>query len=474
MEKADVAEDVEDGSREPLMSSTRDTYENFSSHPSVESNHKSWRSWSRHRKILTLCGISVFIVAAIMLPLTFVVIVPAEVNSECERLQLSVDATYVTNPTDEGFESTVFLKFSDNAMLPATAHMESAKMSWYGAGGGHLLNLKHINTIHVSTDIQHMKSYAMIDNVTAFTDFNEYIINANDFKWRMKGEGKIHVLGMNVLTPIDKSLDMHGYNNFLVNPVISNVTTGTGTPTILYATAEATLYSTANIVLNFGQSLHFHIKSNGFTIGIGTIQNCSMLMGSFTVSSDIEMFSESTAEYNELMKVLGNFVSGIDSAVTMENFYLENRVQWLEPALNEMYMESVMPGVSEVMVRHIDMYVKVTDLINVPFTVDLYNAIDTAVTVYGMTCNVVFENEHIATVTEPTLNIYIEPKEMVVSPTMTARVDFKHMQAVLDLLDAGEGLLDLNCQLTSSVEAFSAELNYVQLQTPTTIHQGRF
>lgn len=463
---SNVDSDIDDNSREPLMSSSRDSREPAGN----ASSGSEIKNWSTSKKWMTICVLVFIAITVIMIPIVILVIIPAEVDNESNRLEMNVVATYLTNPTDEGFESKVDLQFSDNCILPSTAHMETAKMSWMGSGGGHLLKLHHINTIHVTVHTQHMKSYASIDNITAFTEFNKYIINADSFNWNMNGRADIRVLGIKVTTHIDKKLAMQGYNNFDVNPIISNVTTGSGSATALYATAIADLTSDANIVLNFGQNLNFYLKSAGVTIGIGTIANCSILMGTFSVVSTMKLFATTTNENDELMRVLGQFVSGVDTNVTMESFYLDTTVQWLRPALASMFMESILPGVDDVMVQQIDMYVSLRDLINVPFTVNLFNAINTDIVIHSLTCSIVFEGEHIATVDEPSLTVIVPAQQIVLSPEMTARVDFKHTQQMLDLLADGEGLLDLDCILAGHAEEFPVTINYVQDKTPAIIH----
>jgi len=412
------------------------------------------------------------VVLAVILPVSFLVILPAVVRNECEHTDISIVTTTLTNPTNEAFESDVVMKFSKNAILPSTSHIQEAQISWDGSGGGHLVRLKHSSTIHVTSSPHHLRSHGVVDNVTAFTDFNKYIIEVDSFDWRMKGNAIIHVMGTDVKVHIDKVVPMYGYNNFDVNPVISNVVATAGAPTTLFAIATALLNSESNIVLNFGQNLNFHMISNGVPIGIGTIPNCSMLTGNFSVHNNITMSYTNDDEYVELMYVVGNYISGIPTPISLEGFFLDHPVQWLEPALQSMTMASVLPGVDRLLVDRIDMYVSIGNIVNVPFDLHMYNPLELEILVTALYCNVYLEGIHIATVDESVLMLSLPPNEVIITPTFSARVDLKHSGSVVDLLSAGFGLLDLDCQIVGTVDEFSADLHYVQANVSSYIHSS--
>ena len=140
--------------------------------------------------------------------------------------------------------------------------------------------------------------------------------------------------------------------------------------------------------------------------------------------------------------------------------------------LASMRMSSKLPSITEKLIGRIDMTVSLTDLINVPFTLDLYNAVDADLLVTSIDSEIHYEGKHIATVTEHDLHILIPAKTSITSPNLHARSDLKHAGALTDLLEAGEGPLDVYNTMVATVGDFPVKLPYDQLQVPAYIHSG--
>lgn len=426
--------------------------------------------WTRKRILIA----SAIFVVLLMFPVTFLSIIPSEVSSECKDTQISIVEAHISNPTNEGFDSDVTMQFSKGSPIPhTTIKMHDTYIKWDGNGDGRsrMVKLSHTHKLQAITGHQQLKSKATVVDLELLTNFNEYSVDAGQILWEMQGSATVQTL-IDVDVDIDKSVTMEGYNSFSIPPVVQDVTVTGGSPTELYSISNTVIKSQSNMALHFGQDLNFLIKSRGTTIGVATIPDATLYTGEFTSTSNVVMKWGTQQEYDELMTVLGQFMMGNPSEITMENFYLTNPVTWLEPGLNSIKMSSALPGVSDSLVVQINMYVSIRHIVNVPFDLHLFNPIDSEVEMQDVTCKIYYDNEHIADVDEDKIGLKIPPKSMVVSPTFTARVDFKHTGTVLDLLQAGFGYLDLYCSMKTLVEQFPVEAVYDQMQVPAYLEEA--
>jgi hypothetical protein len=163
---------------------------------------------------------------------------------------------------------------------------------------------------------------------------------------------------------------------------------------------------------------------------------------------------------------------GLPSDISMQNFYLSDPVTWLVPGLDAIQMASSLPGVDAPLVKRIDMYVSVLHLINVPFDLHVYNAIDVEVEMKAVECEIFFEDKHIADVKEENIGLIIPPKSTAKTPEFTARTDLKHSAELLDLLSAGFGYLDLYCTMWTDVVDFPVQAVYNQMQVPAYLQEA--
>jgi len=56
---------------------------------------------------------------------------------------------------------------------------------------------------------------------------------------------------------------------------------------------------------------------------------------------------------------------------------------------------------------------------------------------------------------------------------MSAKTDLKHAAALMDLLEAGFGYLDLYCTMSTTVQQFPITTAYNQLQVPSYLEEAR-
>jgi hypothetical protein len=441
---------------------------------STSSTGQTVTFWGKHRVALLYCCASVTLVAIIMLPITFLVIIPSIIVSETNRIGLFVESTTIINPSDTSFDITSYVRFSDNSPVdPTVVDLTASKIFWGEPGGGNILKLKDTNRLSISTSPQKMQARASVLNDTALTDFTLYSISAESFDWKLKSDAVVRVMGIDVPVTMSKKVTMDGYNDFDIDPIISNVSVYDGSATTLYSSALATLYSKSNLALVFGQDLYYNFVSEGETIGVGLIPNCSILMGEFVVESTLELSYSTTAQYDQLMSVLGSYLSGLNTNVSMKQFYLASPVAWLEPALASMDMDSVLPGLQISLITHMYLYVSPRNLINVPFTLLLYNALGVDLLITAMQeCTVYYLGTAISTVELTGLSILDPAYTSITTPQLTSKTILAASSVLLDLLAKGYGLLDVYCTISALANDFSAKVKYFQLQVPANITQA--
>ena len=379
----------------------------------------------------------------------------------------------VTNPTNEGFDSDVRMRFSKGSPLPdTTINMHDTYIKWNDDvnGGGKMVKLTHSHEVKAITTEQRLRSRATIVDAQAFTNFNRFAVRAGELKWEMDGHARVHAL-VDVEVGLDKTVSMYGFNSFSIPPVIQDVSVVGGSSSELFSKSNTVITSESNMALHFGQPLNFKLKSNGVTIGIGTIPDATLSTGQFTSSSSVAMSWSTSEQYEELMAVLSRFMMGQPSPVTLEHFYLSHPVDWLAPGLDSINMSSSLPGVQDPLVTQINMFVSLLHLVNVPFTLNLYNAIDSPVVLQSISCKIFFENTHIADVDEKHIGFSIPAKTAVVSPRFSARSDLKHSGKLMDLLKAGFGYLDLQCSMFTEVEEFPVQAVYNQDRVPSYLEE---
>jgi hypothetical protein len=425
---------------------------------------------TRNRKMVICLGVFMLSTLVFLLVI-FLAIIPAIMQDITDDEEISMSTATIFNPTDDAFDVMSTVIFSDTPILPATAKMHGTELSWEGV---QLAMMTHNNKLNVDTHPQPLHSSVVISDVTAMADFNVFLIGVQSFDWHIHGHADVISLDDKVDIIVDKDISMDGFDNFPIGPVIEAVSTYEGTTEYLYSLSNTVLFSPSNIGLAFGQDLHFEFKSNGIKVGIGTIPDAVFQSGQFSVNATIAMSHRTAKETAEVNNVCGRFISQMPTNVTMENFYLSKPIAWLTPALAGLHFNSVLPPVHEGVIDSLDMYVYLTDIFNVQWGGHFYNPLDAVLTLYSMKCGISFEGVVIAEVNEPDIEIVIPPKSHIISANdMHARTVVAHVKEIKDLLEVGEGLLNLDCQIHNSIGDFMVDLNYLQNDVPSTIHNGR-
>ena len=456
----------------PLLSDTSldVVYETDSENDDRVNDIVSKTTMSKKKKTLLCISVCSVVTLAVLL-VAFLSVIPAIMQDITDDEDISMTTATIYNPTNQSFNVKSTVSFSDKPFVPATVKMHDTVLSWLGV---ELAVMKHNNKLNVDTTPQELHSSVVVSDLKAMTDFNVFLMDVTSFDWHIHAHANAIALSDKVDVVVDKDIRMDGFDGFPVNPVIETVSVFEGTPEFLYSLSATLLFSTSNIAFEFGQDLSFDFMSNGVKVGTGTIPDSIFLTGEFAVNATIAMYMGTPEESAEVNNVCGRFISQQPTDVTMENFYLAKPISWLTPALASMRFESVLPPVNEGVIDSLDMYVYIADLLNVQWGGHFYNPLDDVLTLYSMKCDISFENEIIAQVDEPDIEIIIPPKTHVISANdMHARTVVANTKYVLDLLEAGGGLLNLDCLIHNSIGEFMVDLNYLQFDVPATIHKGR-
>ncbi len=106
----------------------------------------------KRRSRLICCG-SNFLFLAIILPITFLVIIPRIIQDFVAASSIDIVSISISNLQDATFHSTVTQKFSQGPPPGITASIKfsSLTITWNGAGGGDMVSLTGMDSIAISS-----------------------------------------------------------------------------------------------------------------------------------------------------------------------------------------------------------------------------------------------------------------------------------------------------------------------------------
>ena len=195
-----------------------------------------------------------------------------------------------------------------------------------------------------------------------------------------------------------------------------------------------------------------------------------MQRGAHDYDISITMSPASDAELKEIESILGNYIAGVDTSVDMSGFFLDHPIPWMDPGLASISMRAALPSISDKLITRIDMGpVNLLHLVNVDFTLDLYNAVESDIIISALSAMIFFEGKHIGTVDESGLSIVVAAQSTAKSSKLSARTDLKSIGPLTDLLKAGEGLLDIESTVSLKIGEFAVVIPYNQAQVPAYI-----
>jgi hypothetical protein len=421
-------------------------------------------------------GCLTFLLAILLI--IFLVIIPEVTQNMVDDSDLIIYEVNIINPNDISFESHVTQKFKDvSDGTHATIQMHKLSLTWNdntGNGKKKLASLTHSNEMDITTSKVTLKSQAEVKDLEALSEFNLFAITANEFNWMIHGTATVTTSGLVIPVDIEKTLKMTGFNNFPIPPLINQINVTDGTPTVITNEIQATFTNVANIAISFGQTVEFILKSHEIIIGKGMIPNLDLKIGPFDVNATLFLSANpNTTQYDQLMKVISNFTTGLSSPVTLEQFSASTpSIQWLEAGLASMNLQSSIPGVTDELIMTVDMYPDGTLVI--PFQMMMKNAIDTIFRLTHLKATIYSNDIAIATVNTD-VNITLSPRATLLSPLIDSHVIYTAtaLQELGRLETVGSGLLDVRSStITGAINEFRTVSSYSQDDIPATVHHA--
>jgi hypothetical protein len=451
----------------PYRAESKDLKINLFEEPVPSTNKLTEPStWSRKMILFMICLVSF----VILIPLTFTVIIPSFIRDSCEESEITVSKATFIHPSDTTFQTSIDLKFSTGVSISSKVALDSLKVTWDEIGGGSVMKLKQINNLEVITSKQTLDATVHVTNLTALTDFASSIMISETFELKMKGDAVVTVIVPTDVT-LKKSSQLYGFSNWTSPARIPTLNITDGTTDYLAAMSLSELYSTSNVEIIFGQNVYYKLKvGNDVLVGIGKFSNFTLFTGNFSDISTIQLSYSTPEEYNGLMYLIGNYMSRVDTPVVVNEMYLERPVQWLLPALADIEIHAVLPGLTSNLIVYTDMYVSVRNPLKVPFTLTLFNPLPVTVTVDALDADIYYQGVLIATVDATNLQVVIPPGGQVTTQEIESQVDPRETSTVLDLLSAGYGLIDCVSITTLYIVEFKAVVNYFQNNISAYVH----
>lgn len=141
------------------------------------------QTFKRRVAVCSIC--SAFLI--IFLPILFLVIIPGVIRNSVEKTNVAAQSAFIVCPTNQSFETSVVLVFSQSAPIPAHMQMKEIVVSWDGPNGGDLISLTKSDKIQVTKKPTQVHSLANVRNHQALSSFTEYAMNSKSCEWHLKG-----------------------------------------------------------------------------------------------------------------------------------------------------------------------------------------------------------------------------------------------------------------------------------------------
>lgn len=374
---------------------------------------------------------------------------------------LTVVTTEISSLTNTSFTTATTVQFTGVDGPAVKFQLHTADVSWDQESSTTMVTLSDSNTLTVRNDHEStMTSQATVDNSEAFADFNTYLMHADSGTWKLSGTAYVTYI-VKAKVNLDKSLVFNGYNNFSVPPVVQSTNLTNGTLTTLYSVASVTVTSQSNVQFNLAQDMYYRLFFGGQQVGIGYIPKYSIYPGAVTQTSYIQFSYNTAAQQAALMQMLSYYTCGLNSNLTLQNFYIDPPITWMTSALDSISMDSSLPGTEDKLIIQITIYNKGNPT-KLPFSLQLYNPQAIPVTMYSLVSNVTYKNTVIAKVNIPSIDppIVIPPYQNVTSQQLPSTSYVNSASA--QLLAAGGGIGATFNYIGANFSEFPTKFYYYQ------------
>ena len=420
----------------------------------------------KRRSQYVIYGHVIFITTSLlMLILTFTVIIPAIMQDLVNQSNLSLEMATITNPTNTSFDSAVLGKFSNVGSLSAKVKMNTLTVSWSGEGGGNMLKLSNSNSLTIkNNEVATISSDATVDDMTAFSNFNTYLLHHETAQWTIDGTADVTAFGVTAQVNFHKTVNLIGANNFTIPPLVQSTNITNGTSNQLYIASQVTMYSPSNVDLNLlNSTMYFDLIYNDVNIGIGYIPNYQMIQGAYTTKAYIVLSYSNNVEYQEICNVMSNYSCGIPVNATMKHFTLQPTLTWIKPALLSISMDTQLPGCTDKLVKSVLMFNKLVPE-TIPYEMVVYNPQPTNMTIVTITGSIYYMGVNIATVDNKNVNILVPAYTTITSGQLPANAvnSPEAISAYGTLVKNGKGYVNMYTKIIGKFGHFTANIVYNQ------------
>jgi hypothetical protein len=163
------------------------------------------------------------------------------------------------------------------------------------------------------------------------------------------------------------------------------------------------------------------------------------------------------------MQVVSNFTMGLDSPITLGPFFTATPISWLAPGMSRILLETKIPGADGPLINSVDLYPDNGDPTRLLFTMDLYNAIDTDISLSYLSADIFSTTYGIKIAfVEEFVTIVVPARSTITSPLINATVVYLGPQS--------EIFINVVSVLTGGIGDFPVYMNYTQSNVTAYIH----
>jgi len=170
---------------------------------------------TRRRMYLCLYCLISLILLAIMLPVTFFVIVPAVAQSAINGSKMVITSTKITAPNEDGFTMKMSATVTDTGPFDATIEFsEPVKIIADGEVLGEITMPPMVSKAGVGATVDASAPFKVV-NKKAFGAFAKKMMTSESFVWQMDGKANVKAMGLTLSgIKVVKDLPLKGMNNF--------------------------------------------------------------------------------------------------------------------------------------------------------------------------------------------------------------------------------------------------------------------
>ncbi|RIA81465.1 hypothetical protein C1645_881606 [Glomus cerebriforme] len=179
----------------------------------------------QRRRFWAMCLAITVVLAAIFIPLLFLVIIPSTAQNAVKKSKIDFDAINITNPTNTSFDTNMLGAASGTGPFKAKISFTGPLEIFYNNNELGSVELESFDVSQGKGTVIGKDKTFTISNKPSFNEFTSNVLKVKSFVWTLKGTASVRALGMNINNiKVNKDITIPGSNGFITNLLDLNIT----------------------------------------------------------------------------------------------------------------------------------------------------------------------------------------------------------------------------------------------------------